>query len=108
MTLGMTHRDLRDLDLETMTNRSSRYMRMEEEARTAIKVRARERYHQNIEEQRMKRYLNALRKGLVPCCAAEHPPRDLQHEAHPVHPDESGTCRSGTARSPHGRREGVA
>ena len=46
---------------------NSRYMRMEEEARTAIKVRARERYYRNIEEQRMKRYLNALRKGLVRC-----------------------------------------
>ena len=58
----MTYRD--DLDMTLNNRRSSRYMRMEEEPRTAIKVRARERYYRSIVEQRMKRYLNALRKGL--------------------------------------------
>ena len=67
-----------------MTNQSSRYMSMEEEARTAIKVRARERYYQNIEEQRMKRYLNALRKGLVRC------PKESTLARHGILPTEDG------------------
>ena len=74
MTLGMTHRD----------NRASRYTRMGEEARTAIKVSARERYHQNIGEQRMKRYLNALRKGLVRC------PKESTLARHGILPTEDG------------------
>ena len=63
---------------------SSRYMRMGEDARTAIKVRARERYYQNIEEQRMKRYLNALRKGLVRC------PKESTLARHGILPTEDG------------------
>ena len=70
---------LRDIDMT-----SSRYMRMGEDARTAIKVRARERYYQNIEEQRMKRYLNALRKGLVRC------PKDSTLAKHGILPTEDG------------------
>ena len=61
----------------------SRYMRMEEDARAAIKVRARERYYLNIEEQR-KRYLNALRKGLVRC------PKESTLAKHGVLPTEDG------------------
>ena len=87
MTLGMTNRDL------DMTQRSSRYMRMEEDARTAIKVRARERYYQNIEEQRMKRYLNALRKGLVRC------PKESTLARHGILPTEDGDWVLGTTRS---------
>ena len=75
MILGMTNRAHRD---------SSRYMRMGEDARTAIKVRARERYHRNIEEQRMKRYLNALRKGLVRC------PKESTLAKHGILPTEDG------------------
>ena len=67
-----------------MTLGNSRYMRMEEDARTAIKVRARERYYQNIEEQRMKRYLNALRKGLVRC------PKESTLARHGILPTEDG------------------
>ena len=69
-----------------MTN--SRYMRMEEDARAAIRVRARERYNQNIEEQRTKRYLNALRKGLVRC------PKESTLTRHCIRPTEEGgwTC----------------
>ena len=63
---------------------SSRYMRMGEDARTAIKVRARERYYQNIEEQRMKRYLNALRKGLV------RYPKESTLARHGILPTEDG------------------
>ena len=84
MTSGM----IQDLD---MTRRSSRYMRMGEDARTAIKVRARERYYQNIEEQRMKRYLNALRKGLVRC------PKESTLARHGILPTEDGDWTLGTA-----------
>ena len=83
----MTIRDLRTSPRDHslgMTYRASRYMRMEEDARTAIKVRARERYQQNIEEQRMKRYLNALRKGLVRC------PKESTLARHGILPTEDG------------------
>ena len=79
----MTLRDI-DLDMTLSNRRSSRYMRMEEDARTAIKVRARERYYQNIEEQRMKRYLNALRKGLV------RYPKESTLTRHGILPTEDG------------------
>ena len=84
----MTLRDRLDLDMPLdmarRDLRSSRYMRREEDARTAIKVRARERYYQNIEEQRMKRYLNALRKGLVRC------PKESTLARHGILPTEDG------------------
>ena len=90
----------RDIDLDMtldMARRGignrSRYMRMEEEARTAIKVRARERYYRNIEEQRMKRYLNALRKGLV------RYPKESTLTRHGILPTEDGDWVLGTTRS---------
>ena len=91
----MTNRDLDRLELDmTLSNRRpSRYMRMEEDARTAIKVRARERYYENIEEQRMKRYLNALRKGLVRC------PKESTLARHGILPTEDGDWVLGTTRS---------
>ena len=72
---------------------NSRYTRMEEEARTAIKVRARERYYRNIEEQKMKRYLNALRKGLVRC------PKESTLAKHGISSTEDGDWVLGTTRS---------
>ena len=86
----MIHRDLDRLELDMTLPRPSRYMRMEEDARTAIKVRARERYYQNIEEQRMKRYLNALRKGLVRC------PKESTLAKHAILPTEDGDWVLGT------------
>ncbi len=67
-----------------MTTQTSRYMRMGEEGRTAIRVRARERYRANIEEERMKRCLNALRKGLVRC------PKESTLNRHCLRPTEDG------------------
>ena len=85
----MTLRDLDRLGLDM----TSRYMRMEEDARTAIKVRARERYYRNIEEQRMKRYLNALRKGLVRC------PKESTLARHGILPTEDGNWTTRDIRS---------
>ena len=64
---------------------TSRYFSMDEEARTALKLRARTRYREHADAHRLKRYLHCLNQGKVRC------PNPETLERHGIERMEDGT-----------------
>jgi len=60
-------------------------MKMDEDTRSLIRARAKQRYRESPEEHRMKRYLHALNKGAIRC------PKESTLKRHCVQPTEDGT-----------------
>ncbi len=58
---------------------------MDEESRTALKTRAKERYRANADQHRLKRYLHALNRGKVRC------PKEQTLKRHCIELREDGT-----------------